>query len=77
MNPNPTPKPGPDDPVIPGEKPVKQEDPPTRVPQPNPDEIQDEPKRLKQVTYTDAFIAAMSTEHTGRIKRQNLLLLFL
>ena len=78
MNPNPTPKPGPDDPVIPGEKPVRQEDPPTRVPQPNPDEVQGEPKRLKRkVTYTDSFIAATSTAQIGRIKRQNLLLLFL
>ena len=78
MNPNPTPKPGPDDPVIPGEKPVRQEDPPTRVPKPNPDEVRDEPERVtRNVTFTDSFIAATSTKLLGRGKRQNLLLLFL
>ena len=57
---------------------MKQEDPPTRVPSPNPDEVRDEPQRLKRkVTYTDAFIAATSTSQIDRIKRQNLLLLFL
>lgn len=78
MNPNPTPKPGPDDPVIPGEKPVRQEDPPTRVPQPNPDEVRDEPQRLiRNVTYADSFVATTSTKVVGSSKRQNLLLLFL
>lgn len=78
MNPNPTPKPGPDDPVLPGEKPAKQEDPPTRVPQPNPDEIPDEPQRLKRkLFYTGDFVAATATAQVGRIKRQNLLLFFL